>query len=179
VQVHLSKQLLLDTLVPLFSHATFCGPTLHFATSCRYRIQMRAYATPLSLLWALLVYVGAATESSSSITSLAPQTATITTLPPAQPSINSTNPCNFTDRDALLERVVVDWQSYNVSLLAETCPNVCELIYGNGNPDVSGIGVCEFLLGILGSCSNSKWNRRWSRISCSSCRPYALGHSYI
>jgi hypothetical protein len=64
-----------------------------------------------------------------------------TTIPPAQPTSNDTNPCDFIDRSTLLNRVVNDWQGYNISLLVEKCPNVCVLIYGDGNPDVSGIGV--------------------------------------
>lgn len=69
------------------------------------------------------------------------QTATVTSLLPAQPSSNSTDPCAFPDRSALLDRVVGEWQGYNITLLVETCPNVCILIYGDGSPDVSGIGV--------------------------------------
>jgi len=82
-----------------------------------------------------------ALESSTSSPALPSQTATITTLPPAQASSNDTNPCDFSDRSALLDRVVSDWQGYNISLLVEKCPNICVLIYGDGNPDVSGIGV--------------------------------------
>src|SRR4051812_13646666 len=83
----------------------------------------------------------ATNEVTSSITILLPQTSTITTLPPAQPSSGSSDPCDFGDRAALLDRVVSDWQGYNVSLLVEKCPVVCILIYGDGNPDVSGVGV--------------------------------------
>lgn len=69
------------------------------------------------------------------------QTATVTSLLPAQPSGNSTDPCAFPDRSTLLDRVVSEWQGYNITLLVETCPNVCVLVYGDGSPDVSGIGV--------------------------------------
>jgi hypothetical protein len=82
-----------------------------------------------------------AVDSSNTITALPSPTAAVTTLPPAQSKGNDTNPCDFTDRWTMLERVVSDWQGYNISLLADRCPNVCGLIYGNGNPDVSGIGV--------------------------------------
>jgi hypothetical protein len=41
----------------------------------------------------------------------------------------------------MLDRVQSDWQGYNISLLVATCAGVCPLVYGSGNPDISGIGV--------------------------------------
>ncbi|KAM7195046.1 hypothetical protein V8F33_006915 [Rhypophila sp. PSN 637] len=35
--------------------------------------------------------------------------------------------------------------SYNVSFLIQTCPDVCGLVYGTGNPDISGVGGSGFL----------------------------------
>src|SRR5436305_14791041 len=60
------------------------------------------------------------------------------------PTGNDSDPCAFTDRNSLLDRVTSDWQDYNVSLLVETCAEVCVLVYGTGNPDISGIGVSRY-----------------------------------
>lgn len=54
---------------------------------------------------------------------------------------SDTDPCAFTDRVSLLDRIESDWQEYNISLLVETCNAVCSILYGTGNPDISGIGV--------------------------------------
>lgn len=64
---------------------------------------------------------------------------TLVTLPPAAPSGNA--PCAFENVTELVERVVEEWAGSNVSLLVQTCPGVCDLVYGTGNPDISGIGV--------------------------------------
>lgn len=77
---------------------------------------------------------------------VAETTATLTTLPPALPTSNNTDPCAFTDRTSLLDRVESDWQDYNISMLVTVCTQVCPLIYGTGNPDISGIGVSSMLL---------------------------------
>ena len=63
------------------------------------------------------------------------------TLPPSVSTNNSSDPCDFADRNSLLARIESEWQSHNISLLVQTCPGVCLLIYGSGNPDISGIGV--------------------------------------
>ncbi len=72
--------------------------------------------------------------------------ATLTTLPPALPTSNNTDPCAFTDRVSLLDRVESDWQDYNISMLVTVCSQVCPLVYGTGNPDISGIGVSPMFL---------------------------------
>jgi hypothetical protein len=72
------------------------------------------------------------------------QTVTVDTLPPASPTGGDSDPCAFTDRSSLLARVNSDAYSYNLSLLVETCASVCDLVYGTGNPDISGIGVSCF-----------------------------------
>lgn len=69
----------------------------------------------------------------------------LTTLPPASPTTGR-DPCNFTDRNSLIDRVDSDWRGYNISLLVATCEGVCPLVYGDGNPDISGIGVKYFIL---------------------------------
>ena len=70
------------------------------------------------------------------------QTATVTMASQLQPSSDDTNPCDFTDRWTMIDRVLSFCrQGYNMSLLVDKCPNVCVLIYGDGNPDVSGLGV--------------------------------------
>lgn len=108
------------------------------------KMQMRV------LTFFLLCFSAAlALESSNSSPALPSQTRTITTLPPAEPSSNDTDPCDFADRDVLLDRVVSEWQGYNISLLVEKCPSVYVLIYGDGNPDVSGIGVSRRLYWLL------------------------------
>jgi len=61
-----------------------------------------------------------ALTSTTTILVLPLQTATISTLPPAQPTSSDANPCQFADRNELLDRVINDWQGYNVSLLVQT-----------------------------------------------------------
>lgn len=70
---------------------------------------------------------------------VASTTPALTTLPPATPGGNAS--CGFDSLTDLVERVVDEWAGYNISVLVETCPGVCELVYGSGNPDISGIGV--------------------------------------
>lgn len=76
--------------------------------------------------------------------------ATMTTLPPASPTANTIDPCTFVNRMELFSRIRSSVVAYNISLLVETCPNLCTDVYGSGNPDISGIGVscndaqCEY-----------------------------------
>ncbi|KAK3379010.1 hypothetical protein B0T24DRAFT_610532 [Lasiosphaeria ovina] len=71
--------------------------------------------------------------------SLSDSGATLTTLPPAQPT--GTDACAFDSLNSLVDRVASNWTGYNISLLVQTCPGVCNLVYGVGNPDISGIGA--------------------------------------
>src|SRR5437762_6662067 len=89
-------------------------------------------------IWVFCVILAPA---SSLVVSSTESSATLTTLPPASPTGNSTDPCAFADRITLIDRVEADWQNYNMSLLVATCAGVCPLVYGSGNPDISGIGV--------------------------------------
>ncbi len=62
-----------------------------------------------------------------------------TPLTPAALGGNGT--CAFDDLTSLVGHIVHDWAGYNLSLLVQTCPDTCILVYGSGNPDISGIGV--------------------------------------
>ncbi|KAK3331273.1 hypothetical protein B0H66DRAFT_546193 [Apodospora peruviana] len=62
-------------------------------------------------------------------------------LPPALPAGEDLDPCAFKSRGSMIEQLEHSWESYNVSLLVETCDSVCLLVYGTGNPDISGVGV--------------------------------------
>jgi hypothetical protein len=100
---------------------------------------------------AVLIFPLALAKSSS-------PSSTLTTLPAAVRTGNSSDPCAFTDRNSLIDRVSSDWQGYNVSLLVATCSTVCPLVYGSGNPDISGIGVslsllCRMALGLPYNCT--------------------------
>ena len=85
----------------------------------------------------LLPFSSSALLGSATITSL-------TTLPPASPTGN--DPCAFINRVNLLDRIESNWQNYNISLLVKTCNTVCPLMYGSGNPDISGIGVSATII---------------------------------
>ncbi|RSL57584.1 hypothetical protein CEP54_008205 [Fusarium duplospermum] len=63
-----------------------------------------------------------------------------TVLPPAKPG-ESEGPCAFSDLKQLLGRLEQSPELHNMTLLVETCDNICPLIYGTGNPDLSGIGA--------------------------------------
>jgi len=66
---------------------------------------------------------------------------TFTTPPSAFPTGSTSDLCAFVDRNDLINQVSNNWQGYNVSLLVQTCPGVCVLVFGAGNPDICGIGV--------------------------------------
>jgi len=78
-------------------------------------------------------------ESTTAATSPTLSQPALATLPPATPDGNAS--CAFDNLPELVQRVVEDWAGYNISLLVDTCPGVCDLVYGSGNPDISGIGV--------------------------------------
>ncbi|KAH7233739.1 uncharacterized protein BKA55DRAFT_579881 [Fusarium redolens] len=63
----------------------------------------------------------------------------LATLPPVTPDGNTS--CAFDSLPELVKLVVEDWAGYNISLLVDTCPGACDLVYGSGNPDISGIGA--------------------------------------
>jgi hypothetical protein len=65
----------------------------------------------------------------------------ITTLPATNSQEAGRDLCNFTDHNSLLDHVEGSGANYNLSLLVGTCSGVCSLVYGSGNPDISGIGV--------------------------------------
>ncbi|RMJ11641.1 hypothetical protein CDV36_008723 [Fusarium kuroshium] len=62
------------------------------------------------------------------------------TLPPAKPG-ESKDPCAFSDFQDLLDRLEESPSLYNTTLLVETCDNICQLIFGTGNPDISGMMI--------------------------------------
>lgn len=62
------------------------------------------------------------------------------TLPPAKPG-ESEDPCAFSGLQDLLGRLEQNSKLYNITLLIKTCDNICQLISGTGNPDLSGIGA--------------------------------------
>ena len=63
------------------------------------------------------------------------------TLPPSASTSNSSDPCDFPDLNSLLAKIESERGTYNKSLLVQTCPGVCQLVSGSGNPDISGNGV--------------------------------------
>ena len=94
--------------------------------------------TLYSIPWQLLLLLSLVLQTAAQLDD---PTSSLTTLPPAQPTGNVSDPCAFEDRNNMIDRVEEVWQEYNVSLLVATCDNVCLFVYGAGNPDVSGIGV--------------------------------------
>lgn len=94
----------------------------------------------MKVFMTILALIIAPTLASSMIQPLT-SVATLTTLPPASPTGNNTDPCAFSDRKGLFDRIHNNIEAYNVSLLVRTCPEICTLVYGSGNPDISGIGV--------------------------------------
>jgi hypothetical protein len=100
----------------------------------------------LSIVMMLMLYLASlivATPAQSSSV----ESATLTTLPPADPISNNSDPCAFSNRTGLLNRIDNDPEGYNISLLVTTCSSVCAVVYGSGNPDISGIGVSYSLRG--------------------------------
>ncbi|KAK4206572.1 hypothetical protein QBC37DRAFT_407002 [Rhypophila decipiens] len=50
--------------------------------------------------------------------------------------------CEFDTIKSLVDHVLGDNRTtYNVSFLIQTCPDVCGVVYGTGNPDISGVGA--------------------------------------
>lgn len=56
----------------------------------------------------------------------------------ASPSVT---PCDFADENDLISNITHNPAAYNITQLVQTCPVICDLVYGGENPDVSGIGV--------------------------------------
>lgn len=48
--------------------------------------------------------------------------------------------CPYPDRKSILNHITSDPQNSDGSSLPKLC-NICEAVYGSGNPDISGIGV--------------------------------------
>lgn len=66
-------------------------------------------------------------------------------LPPADPTGQDPDPCPYNNHWEMIERLG-QLPAYNdsiSSLLVERCRNVCQLLHGSGNPDVTGVGVCK------------------------------------
>ncbi|KAM7211992.1 hypothetical protein V8F06_012621 [Rhypophila decipiens] len=87
-----------------------------------------------------LVLIGkaAASSPSGSLTAISqvPQ-ATMTAM-----DIEQVMKCEFDTIMGLVNHVLSgNRTSYNVSFLIQTCPDVCGLVYGTGNPDISGVGA--------------------------------------
>jgi hypothetical protein len=121
-----------DTCLPLFISRS--RPVDNPQSTMAMRSPSHQVLLSLMLLVLFRKAVVAQTSESSA-------TRSITTLPPAVPTGDNSDPCAFPDRNSLLDRVESDLQEYNVSLLVATCPNVCPFVFGTGNPDISGIGV--------------------------------------
>ncbi|OIW26300.1 hypothetical protein CONLIGDRAFT_671902 [Coniochaeta ligniaria NRRL 30616] len=62
------------------------------------------------------------------------------------PGPGSNDSCPFTDLNSLLGYVTSNQVDMNVSLLIQACPETCLMIYGSGNPDISGIGTLEAMI---------------------------------
>lgn len=93
-----------------------------------------AYIPVLRLLFAMLIPVALSAAIDRNVESS-------TALSPNVPSGNSSDVCMFGDLKSLLAQIESDGNGRNVSLLVRTCPGICPLVYGSGNPDISGIGV--------------------------------------
>lgn len=65
----------------------------------------------------------------------------------AQTNVESTHQggtqdlCAFVQRSSMTELIKSNWEGHNMSYLVATCDSVCLLLYGAGNPDISGIGA--------------------------------------
>jgi len=81
----------------------------------------------------------------ATLNSLAPKSTAPATATPLPQLPTGHDACVFEDLEGLVDRAVEDWAGYNVSLLVETCPNVCEVAFGTGNPDISGPGVSSLI----------------------------------
>ncbi|WYZ35356.1 hypothetical protein EsH8_X_000003 [Colletotrichum jinshuiense] len=55
-------------------------------------------------------------------------------------TVDSTQ-CQFSDYQKYVNHIVDNKGDFNVSELVETCGSICPLIFGVGNPDVSGVGA--------------------------------------
>ncbi|KAF6803690.1 hypothetical protein CSOJ01_10711 [Colletotrichum sojae] len=64
-------------------------------------------------------------------------------LPPADPTSQDPDPCAYENHWEMIERLgqLPGYNDSISSLLVERCRNVCQLLHGSGNPDVTGIGA--------------------------------------
>lgn len=67
-------------------------------------------------------------------------------LPPVDATGQNPDPCAYTNYWEAAGRLSQTSHVHNATavcdLLVQKCRNVCILIYGSGNPDITGIGVC-------------------------------------
>jgi len=60
-------------------------------------------------------------------------------------TMKNTSTCGFSSIDQVLTEVTSGGQLGDLIQLIQDCPQICELVRGDGNPDLSGIGVCVVL----------------------------------
>lgn len=97
--------------------------------------------------------------------------------------------CKFDSLAALADYAVVNTTrpSFNVSALVHTCPAVCDLVYGSGNPDISGVGVCMgfndihlYRLVVTLSCNSKlRLTKRLGPLSSKGCHFVHAPRSYL
>ena len=94
-----------------------------------------AFWTTLALCLSLLLWQAYAQSDLDSLL------ATPSPSPQTPAALGGNVTCDFDDITSLVGHIVHEWAGYNLSLLVQTCPDTCILVYGSGNPDISGIGV--------------------------------------
>ncbi|KAM7185563.1 hypothetical protein V8F20_011756 [Naviculisporaceae sp. PSN 640] len=98
----------------------------------------------LYILWSFLVRLTASSlwEPSTTWEPSATSLDVVQPTPTALAEEDVVIQCDFEDLQQLVHHVIgVNRTSYNISRLVDTCPDVCDLVYGTGNPDISGIGA--------------------------------------
>ncbi|KAK3368031.1 hypothetical protein B0H63DRAFT_89004 [Podospora didyma] len=63
-----------------------------------------------------------------------------------RPPSGSSEPMWFIQRSSMAKLFKINWDNYNITYLVDTCDSVCLLVFGAGNPDISGIGVMNSYL---------------------------------
>jgi len=115
------------------THTTPPTDVFNFWLKMRFKFTLQHVYLSILLAFIIATPVGASSTTEPG--------ATVTSLPPASPEGNNNDPCAFADRQSLINRIDGNFERYNISLLVESCPNVCLLVFGAGNPDMSGIGA--------------------------------------
>lgn len=103
----------------------------------------------VSLKFLAYLLLGLELASTGLATTGGTEPSTVLTPAPAAETSEAEEPCQFSDVQQLVDHLNTfstkaqdsNPQRDRINILVQECNNICVLVYGIGNPDLSGIGV--------------------------------------